>query len=126
MKINAQKIIYWIATAIMCFVFLFSARMYLANYDMVCGYFKAFGFPTWLIYPMAFAKIAAVVAIVSNLSKFLKELAYAGFLFNALLAFSAHMVAKDGGYLMALIALIAVIISWIMDKQIRKAVVKKC
>jgi hypothetical protein len=113
-----NKIIYWIATAVMCLVFLFSAQMYLFKYEMVTGFFKALGFPVWLIYPMAILKILAVVAILAKKSVFLKDLAYAGFLFNALLALSAHINAKDGGYLMSLIALIATIVSWFMDKKL--------
>jgi hypothetical protein len=109
---HKEKIIYWIATIIMCLVFLFSAGMHLLNYEMVTGFFKALGFPVWLIYPMAILKIFGVVAVISNQSKFLKELAYAGFLFNGILAFSAHAMIRDGGYAMSGIAIIGTIVSW--------------
>jgi hypothetical protein len=111
-------IAYWIATGIMCLVFLFSAGMYLLNYEMVTGFFKALGFPVWLIYPMATLKILGIIAVVTNKSNYLKELAYAGFLFNGILAFTAHIHAKDGGYLISLIALVSTAVSWFFYKRL--------
>ncbi len=108
-------------TGIMCAVFLFSAGMYLTKYDMVQEFFSHLGFPIWLIYPMAILKILGVIAIVSKLSKFLKELAYSGFLFNAVLALSAHIMAGDNGYLLSIIALLSLILSWILDRRISRA-----
>jgi DoxX-like family len=113
-----NKIIYWIATSIMLLLFAYSASMYLTKYEMVVGFFKHLGFPVWLIYPLAFAKIAGIIAVLVKRPVFLKELAYAGFFFDALLALTAHTIAKDGGYLFALIALIATIVSWIFDRKV--------
>ncbi len=112
------NIFYGIATSIMCIVFLFSAGMYLMKYEMVSGFFTQLGFPVWLIYPMAILKILGVVTIVTKLSKFLKELAYSGFLFNAVLALSAHIMSDGSGYLLSVIALISLIVSWILDRRI--------
>ena len=102
----------------MCLIFLFSAYMYLSNYEQVTGFFEELMFPTWLIYPMAIAKILGVIAILSKQSKFLKELAYAGFFYDALLALCAHLINGDGGYLFSIIALSATIVSWIFDRRI--------
>jgi small basic protein len=115
---NKNKIIYWIATCLMSLVFLFSAGMYLTKYDMVTGFFKHLGFPSWLVYPMAIFKILGVVAIISKKSTFLKELAYSGFLFNGILALTAHLLAKDGGYTMSLVAVVATCISWYFDRKL--------
>lgn len=115
---NTNKVIYWIATAIMCLIFLYSAFMYLTKYDMVVGFYEALGFPTWLIYPLAIAKILGVIAILSKQSKFLKELAYAGFFYDAVLALSAHVVNEDGAHLFSVIALISTIVSWYFDRKL--------
>jgi pheromone shutdown protein TraB len=112
------KIIYWIATGLMSIVFLFSAGMYLSNYEMVTGFFKNLGFPTWLVYPMAILKILGVVAVISKKSNFLKDLAYSGFLYNGILALASHVIAKDGGYMMSLVAVIATCFSWFFDKKL--------
>lgn len=113
-----DKIIYWVATGFLCLVFLFSAGMYLFAYERASGFFVNLGFPTWLIYPLAALKILGVIAILTKKSKFLKELAYAGFLFDATLALAAHSVAQDGEYAPAIVALIATIVSWIFDRKL--------
>ncbi len=115
---NKLKVAYWLSTGIMCAIFLFSAQMYIFNYEMVVGFFKALGFPSWLIYPMATLKILAVLLILSKQSYFLKELAYAGLFFNAVLAFSAHLMAHDSGFQMAALALITLLFSWRLDRAI--------
>jgi len=115
---NTNKIIYWIATAIMCLIFLYSASMYLTKYKMVTGFFEALSFPTWLVYPLAIAKILGVIAILSKQSKFLKELAYAGFFYDAVLALTAHLVNNDGQHLIASVALVAIVVSWYFDRKV--------
>ncbi len=101
------KIAYWIFTIGMCGIFLFSAFMYFTNYEMITGYFEnKMGFPAWLVYPLATAKVLGVVAVLSGLSRMLKEWAYAGFFFDSVMAFSAHYMAGDGVAGMALFAIV--------------------
>jgi len=102
----------------MSLIFTFSAGMYLTKYDMIQGAFENLGFPTWLIYPLAILKILGLIAVLSKKSTFLKELAYAGFLYDALLAFAAHQMVGDGGSAISGIAIVAVIISWIYDRKV--------
>lgn len=113
-----NKIIYWTATSLLCVVFTFSSMMYLFKYPMISFFFKNLGFPIWLIYPLAIAKILGMITILTKKSNFLKELAYAGFLFDTLLALSAHLMVNDGGYLTAVIAIIAISVSWIYDRKV--------
>jgi len=96
MNEQAKKIIYWISTILMCGIFAFSAQMYLRNPEGVAGYFEMLNYPTNLVYPLAIAKILGIIAVLSNLSKVLKEWAYAGFFFDAMLASLAHYVAGHG------------------------------
>ena len=111
MNDNISRIIYWVSTVAMCGVFAFSAQMYLRNPEMVAGFFKMLNYPEYLVYPLAIAKILGIVAILSNKSKLLSEWAYAGFFFDAVLAFVAHYVAQDGGSMFSIIAIAATIIS---------------
>lgn len=110
-----QKVIYWIATAIMCIIFLFSAYNYFAHYEAMANYFDFLNFPRWVVYPLATLKVLGVIAVLSRVSPFLKEWAYAGFFFDALLAFTAHNVAQDGGYMFSAIVLIALVVSRTME-----------
>ncbi|WP_394973847.1 DoxX family protein [uncultured Croceitalea sp.] len=113
-----NKLIYWIATGLMSAIFLFSASMYLLNYERVSGFFVNLGFPTWLIYPLAILKILGIVALLSKKYTFLKELAYAGFLFDAILALVAHLMVSDGEQMGAILAIIFITVSWIYDRKI--------
>lgn len=116
MQLN--KIIYWVSTTIFCGIFLFAAIMYFTKYEMVKGFFTSLGYPVYIIYPLAVAKVLGVAAILSKKSRVLKEWAYAGFFFDTALAASAHVHAKDGGQWLALTAMAMLIISRIFESKI--------
>ena len=115
---KTQKIGYYIATGILTAVMIYSAQMYLRNPEAVAGYFESMNYPGYLVYPLAIAKILGLVAIWGNFSKSLKEWAYAGFMFDVVLAFTAHLVAKDGGETFAIVAFIALIASYFLGKKV--------
>ncbi len=93
---NRDRVLYWVFTGLLTAQMLVSAGMYLFNHDMVREAFMHLGYPTYIIYPLAVAKLLGLAAVLSNASRFLKDLAYAGFLYNLLLAVSAHVAAGDG------------------------------
>jgi len=111
---NMSKILYWIGTTLILGIFSFSSFMYLSNTEMIQGAYEVMGFPAWLVIPMAIIKILGMVAVLTRLNTFLMEWAYAGFLFDAVLAFFAHYHVGDGGYLFSMIAILGVILSRIM------------
>lgn len=111
------KTIYWIATGLLSALMLFSATMYFVNYEMVVDTFTRLGYPTYIIYPLGVAKILAVVAILSRKSEILKEWAYAGLFFDFVLALSAHLVAKDGEFILAFVAIILLLVSRYYDQK---------
>ena len=112
-----EAIIYWVATALLCLLVLGSAGMYIMNYDSVSEIFEKLGHPAHVIYPLALAKILAVVAILTKKSATLKEWAYAGLFFDFVLAFMAHYYAADGEYAPALVALVLLFTSYFMEKK---------
>jgi hypothetical protein len=116
MKTN--KVIYWIATGLLCLLMLASAGMYIFNHAAVLVIFKTLGFPAYIVYPLAVAKVLGVIAILSKQSKILKEWAYAGFFFDFLLAISAHINAGDGEFPLAVAALVLLLISYYFDKKV--------
>ena len=116
MKTN--KTIYWLATTLLCALFIMGAMMYIFNYPRAEGFFISLGFPTWIIYPLATLKIIAPIVILTRKSIFLKELAYAGFIFDALLALIAHLMVSDGEYMFAILALTFTTISWVYDRKV--------
>ena len=115
---NIFKIIYWTATALMIALFLGSAGINIIQHDDVAEFYDVLNFPSWLIYPIAILKILGVVAILYRKSERLKEWAYAGFFFNAIMAFSAHQMTGDGGGTYAFIAAVAVMVSRIFEEKV--------
>ncbi len=113
-----NKIIYYGATGLLSALMLFSAGMYLFNYDEVKGVFGSLGFPSWIIYPLAIAKILGLVAIWSRKSDTLREWAYAGFFFDFFLAAGAHLSVGDGEHMPAIMAAIFLLVSYIYDKKV--------
>lgn len=112
-----DKIIYWAATGLLTLLMLFSVYNYFFNYEAIVGFFKFLGYPTYLVYPLAIAKLLGLVAIHTKLSDTLKDWAYAGFFFDTVLAFYAHYAA-GGGYEMALGGIVFVVVSAIYDKKV--------
>lgn len=114
-----KKILYWAATGILTLIMLFSVYNYFFKHEIIAGFYEAMGYPTYLVYPLAIAKLLGLLAIWGNFSKWLKEWAYAGFFFNTLLAFFAHVMIADGQQTFAIIAFTSVIISYFTGKTVR-------
>ena len=104
-----QKILYWAFTVLMCALFIYSASMYFTKTEMIKGFFKALNFPTYVVIPLAIAKILGVIAILSNRSKVLSEWAYAGFFFDVILATAAHYTAGHGLFGMSFYGILLVL-----------------
>lgn len=119
---KANKIVFWIATGLLSLMMLMSAvYMYIINHETIAvPNFESLGFPTWIIYPLAIAKILGVIAITTRKSNKLKEWAYAGFFFNFLLAAVAHIKVGDGEFAPALVALVLLIVSYIFGEKMTK------
>lgn len=116
-NMKTQKIIYYIATGLFTALMLFSAGMYFfKNADIVKG-FTSFGYPTYLIYPLAIVKLLGLIVIWQTKFKTIKEWAYSGFFFNVVLAFFAHFMIGDGEQGAALIGLILLLTSYYFGKK---------
>lgn len=113
-----MKIVYWIATGLLSALMLFAAGNYFFKHDLIVDVFAKLGFPSYIIYPLAAAKVLGLIAIWTRVSPTLKEWAYAGFFFNFLLAMSAHINVGDGQFVPALVCLVLLIISYSLDKKI--------
>lgn len=114
-----MKIVYWIFTGLLCLMMLGSAGMYIFNHAEVAKIFTSLNYPTYIVYPLATAKILGVIAILTKFSKTLKEWAYAGFFFDFLLAASAHYFANESPML-AIIALVLLLVSYALDRKLFK------
>lgn len=112
---KTTRILHWIFTGLLSALLLFSASMYFMGHDEIAVAFTLLGFPIWIIYPLAIAKILGVSMILTKWKGWLTEWAYAGIFFNALLAMNAHLSVEDGdqmGGIMALILMIGSYVTW--------------
>lgn len=115
------KIAHWVFTGLIGAMLLASGVMYIAKHDDLIVEFIKLGFPIWLIYPMAVAKIVGVVMIVTKLNTWLTEWAYAGIFFNLLLAFGAHIALGDGDAIPPVVAIMLILGSYFTWKKLSKA-----
>jgi len=115
-----DKIVYYGSTGLLTLLMLFSAGMYIFNNEAVQEMFTNFGYPTYIIYPLAVAKLLGVFAIWNPKFNTLKEWAYAGFFFDFVLAFFAHKMINDGEEMGAIMALVLLTVSYLFSKRIKK------
>lgn len=118
---KTARVLHWVFTLLLSALLLMSASMYFIQHDEMAVAFTIFGFPTWLIYPLAVAKVLGVLMIITKWKKWLTEWAYAGIFFNASLAMGAHLAVKDGEQIGAIVALILMIGSFATWKIREKA-----
>lgn len=95
-----------------------SAGMYVFNNAMIQQAFMGFGYPTYLIYPLAIAKITAVIVLLTQKKSYLKEWVYAGLFFEFVLAFFAHIMIGDGEQTAALMATVLLVISYTTGRKL--------
>lgn len=70
---NKNKIIYWLSTGLLSAIMLMSAGTYFFQYEDFVVTINSLGYPSYIIYPLAIAKILGVTAIWTRKSRFLKE-----------------------------------------------------
>ncbi|MCA0152936.1 DoxX family protein [Winogradskyella vincentii] len=114
-----DRIIYYVATALLTLMMLFSISMYFFKHDDIVAAFTSFGYPTYLIYPYGVIKLVGIVVLWLPGLNSLKEWAYSGFFFAFILAFFAHYMINDGEHMGALMALILLMVSYIFYRRIK-------
>ena len=112
------KIAYWIITGLFTVFMVLGTYRYFFAYETVLENMNSLGYPSYLIYPSAITKILGLVAIITNLSSLLKNLAYAGFFYEMLLAVYSHIMVEDGQFLGATIALALVLASYFLNRKL--------
>lgn len=116
-------LIYRAVTGLFSAFMLFQVFAYFLMFDMTSEMFESLGVPTAMVYPLAIAKFLGLVAIWTNRSRLLKELAYLGYAIDFILASYLHMMANDGGAAAPAVALLILLISYVFNRRLygRKA-----
>lgn len=114
---QTTRVLYF--TALGLFYALFIVSILLSVFDVkgtLDGY-RHLSFPTWLLIPQATAKALGLIAIAQNRWRTLKDFAYAGFLYNLLLALGAHVALRELDVLLALLGLLLWVFAFTMDRR---------
>ena len=113
------KIVYWIATVLICVMMLFSSYSYLMNPDMDKA-FAHLGFPDFFRIELAIAKMIGALLLLIPTKGWIKEWVYAGFSFTFVSASLAHFMAGDPGAAWGapLVFLAVLMLSYIMFKRL--------
>jgi hypothetical protein len=116
--LQLQKTLYWLATAYVIFLLGFSFWAYHAKYQMIAGVFSALGYPSYLVYPVAYLKLLAILIIVSHRYSDLRDMAYAAYFINMMLALVGHALHGDS-YLHAMLGASCLLISYLLGNKVR-------
>ncbi|MDT0559553.1 DoxX family protein [Ichthyenterobacterium sp. W332] len=103
---NIQKV-HLTSKVLLTILMSFSAGMYIFSGEPTI--FTDLGYPSYLMYPLAIAKILGMITIWSKYSELLTNWAYAGFFYDVILAFCAHLAVGDGEWAPSLIGIILVL-----------------
>lgn len=119
---NRNKIIYWIATALLSFGMLGSGVSQILHVKEMDELITHIGFPLYFIYIIGVWKILGVIAILIPKFKLLKEWAYAGFFFLLTGALISHLAMGDEGKAIfgPLFQTMFVVVSWYFRPADRK------
>ena len=113
-----ETIAYWVATLLMFAIMLMAIISYHVDHDRMAGYFEHFGYPTYIVYPLAYAKALALIAIATNYYRNLKDIAYGAYFLNMVAATVGHVMAGDQP-IHAYVGLVAVPVSYILSNRVR-------
>ncbi len=117
-----NKIIYWVATALLCFGMTASGISQILHVKEMSDLITHVGFPLYVMYIIGVWKILGVVAILIPKYPLLKEWAYAGFFFLLTGALVSHLFMGDAGNAIfgPLFQTIFVLVSWYFRPADRK------
>ena len=113
-----NKIIYWISTGLLSALMLMSVGMYIFKTSDVQSTFEALGYPSYIVIPLAILKVLGLAAIWFAKNKSIKDWAYAGFFFDFVLAFFAHIIVGDGEFAPSAVALVILLVSYFYNKKL--------
>ena len=118
-----NKIIYWIATALLAFGMLVSGLQQILQAKEMTGMVAHLGYPLYFMDILGVWKILGVIAILIPGFKLVKEWAYAGFFFAMTGALISHLAIGDDGLkeiIGPIMQTVFVILSWYFRPVDRK------
>lgn len=113
------KVVYWVSTILFCAFYALSVFNYISDPAGSAAGYAGVGYPAYLVTMMIFVKTAGILAVLVRRPVWLAQLAYAGFFYHLILAFSAHIAAGVPGFELAIILFVLVVVSWLSQNAAR-------
>ncbi|MFC3703164.1 DoxX family protein [Devosia honganensis] len=113
------RIVYWVSTLAFCAFYALSIYTYISDPAGSAAGYAAVGYPAYLVSLMIFVKIAGILAVLVRRPLGLAQLAYAGFFYHLILAFSAHVTSGVPGFEISVVLFVLVILSWLSQNAAR-------
>ncbi len=113
------KAAYWVTTLLFCAFYGFSVFTYISDPAGSAAGYQAVGYPAYLVGVMIFVKIAGILAVLVRRPVGLAQLAYAGFFYHLILAFSAHVTSGVPGFEISVVLFALVVVSWLSQNAAR-------
>ncbi|MFT4554249.1 MAG: hypothetical protein ACI9S8_002899 [Chlamydiales bacterium] len=105
------KSIYWISTGLFCVYMGVISGVYLYRPEGVSEEFTRFGYPAYLVLPVAYLRLFGVLVLLLNKCNRIVEWAYMGFCTKISLGLFAHYMTHDEKHIPAVLALFLLVIS---------------
>ncbi len=115
---KTTKIVHYLAKGLLSALLILSASMYLFKNADISIVFESLGYPAYIVYPLAFAKISAVIVLWLPKIPTLKEWAYSALFFEFTLAVFAHIMVGDGEQMGAILAIVLLITTYLTCKKL--------
>lgn len=117
-----NKIIYWVATALLCFGMTASGISQILHLKEMNELISHLGYPFYFTYIIGVWKLLGVIVLLIPKYPLVKEWAYAGFFFLLTGAFISHVFMGDfnNAILGSLFQTLFVIVSWYFRPANRK------
>lgn len=113
-----EKVLYWMSTLIMLILMGWAIVGYHIYYERFEEIFLRMGYTPYIIYPLAYLKLVALIIIACNRWNDLKILAYVAFFVNVCIATEGH-VRTGGTPWHAYLVLICIPISVFLSNKVR-------
>ena len=110
--------VFWLATAYVLYLLGFAVWAYHAKHEAIAGFFTTLGYPSYLVYPLAYLKLLVILIIVTHRYNDLRDMAYAGYFINMMMALAGHAI-YGGSYVHAAIGGVCLVISYLLGNQVR-------
>ena len=115
-----DKIIYWVATALIAAGMAMSSFMYLSKDAGLVASFQQLGFPIYFVTILGVAKLLGAIVLLAPAGDRLKEWAYAGFLFTFIGAVWTHL-ATGTAWISPAVFLVVLTLSYVFYVRLKTA-----